>query len=424
MTGETQQSEEKAQDQKESPAEPQTMESLLAEQSELQEKLGTREVVWVKIVSIDKDQVLVDIGEKSEGVIPLSEFEADQPPKPGRKVPAVLIKRGGGDRPAQLSTQRARASLGWEQVLKARDAKERVRGKVLSSVKGGFLVEVFGVTGFMPASLADLRPVRKPEALIGSGVRCVILELDQAKNQLILSRRAVLEEDAKVRREKLLGELKTGQVRVGRINRIGEQGLFVDIGGMEGLVHTPDIAWKDPEAAKKGFERGQKIRVRVLTMDAATGKVGLGIKQLMPHPADALRKRYAPKAVVKGTVTEVLKEGVRLSLAKGDPGFCSVEELPLKPGEVEEPADLFDRRERDHRDHRERRARPPVNPEKLSWPKQGESVTAVVLGVLNSTFEVGVSIRRYEAIQDRKRAQHYMKEAPPLTLGQLLNPEE
>lgn len=395
-----------------------SMEALLKEHTDFHDKLAKREVVWVKVIQVGAENILVDIGEKNEAVIPLSEFPADEKPAVGRRVPAVLVRKGRGDSPTQLSAEKARWQLGWETVLKAHSEKQRVKGKVKGSVKGGFLVDVSGVTGFMPASLADLRPVRKPELLVNTGVRCYIVELDKAKGQMILSRRAVLEEDASKRREKILGEISAGMVRVGRVTRIGEPGVFVDVGGLEGLVHTEDIAWKDVEEAKKKLERGAKLRVKVVKVE--DGKLSLSLKQLTPHPADALRKKYPIKGVVKGVVAEVLKDGVRIKLQKGDPAYCPVRELPTEGG------DPTGGRSRD-RDFGsgpsfagrgdKRDQLPPV------WPKVGDEVGGIVLGIHQPTYEVLVSIRRYDSIQERKQVAKYMRGAPPLTLGQLLNPD-
>lgn len=397
-----------------------SMEALLKEHTDFHDKLAKREVVWVKVIQVGAENVLVDIGEKSEAVIPLSEFPADEKPAAGRRVPAVLVRKGRGDSPTQLSAEKARWQLGWETVLKAHAEKQRVKGKVKGAVKGGFLVDVSGVTGFMPASLADLRPVRKPELLVNTGVRCYIVELDKSKGQMILSRRAVLEEDASKRRDKILGEISVGMVRVGRVTRIGEPGVFVDVGGLEGLVHTEDVAWKDAEEAKKKLERGAKLRVKVIKVEE--GKVSLSLKQLVPHPADALRKKYPVKGVVKGVVAEVLKDGVRIKLQKGDPAFCPMRELPTEGG------DPTGGRSRDRdfgsgpafggRGGGDKRDMLPA-----IWPKVGDEVGGIVLGVHQPTYEVLVSIRRYDSIQERKQVAKYMRGAPPLTLGQLLNPD-
>lgn len=394
-----------------------SMEALLKEHTDFHEKLAKREVVWVKVVLVTGDQVLVDVGERNEAVIPLSEFPEDEKPVAGRRVPAVLVKKGGGDRPTQLSAEKARWQLGWEGVVKAHAEKQRVKGKVKGSVKGGFLVDVGGVTGFMPASLADVRPVRKPELLLNTGVRCYIVELDKGKGQVILSRRAVLEEDAGKRREKVLGEMESGGVRIGRVVRVSELGILVDVGGAEGFIANEDVAWKDGAEAKKKFERGAKVRAKVLGV--ADGKVKLGLKQLTPHPGDAVRRKYPVKAVVKGVVAEVLKEGVKVKLAKGDMAFCPMRELPTQGGDpTQGRADRFDTMMGQRGGGRERREDLPV-----VWPKVGDEVGGIVLGVHNPTYEVLVSIRRYDAIQERKQVAKYLRGAPPLTLGQLLNPD-
>ncbi|MFH1723214.1 MAG: S1 RNA-binding domain-containing protein [Elusimicrobiota bacterium] len=390
-----------------SAAEPeeQTMESLLNEQSEYQDKLKSREVVWVKIVQIGKEQILVDIGEKSEAVIPASEFPEGQAPEPGRRIPAVLVSRGRGDHPTMMSTEKARWRMGWDVVAKAFEEKVRVKGKVTSAIRGGFLVDVNGVTGFMPASQSDLRPVRKPDAMVGTGVRCYVIELNKDKSQVILSRRAVLEEDSRQRREKLLSDLKVGSVRIGRVMRVNEHGVFIDIGGIDGLVRNEDVAWKEPEQAKGKLSRGQKLRVRVLKIDQDEAKVVLGFKQLTPHPADALRRRYPVKSVVTGKVSEILKEGVRIKLSRGDTAYCPARELQVEGGDPTQG-------------RADRRVElPPL------WPAEGESVSGIVTGIQQATFEVSVSIRRYESIQERKRVARYLKGSPPLTLGDLLNPE-
>jgi small subunit ribosomal protein S1 len=384
----------------------QSMASLLEEHAVFHEKLMNREVVWVKVVQISADRVLVDIGEKSEGFIPASEFPKDAAPTVGRRVPAMLVRRSRGDVPTELSTAKARWRLGWDQAVKSFEEKSRVRGKVLSSVRGGFLVDLSGLTAFMPSSLSDLRPVRKPEAMLGMGVRCYVIEVNKEKGQVIVSRRAVLEEESKKRKEKLLEELKAGQIRIGRVNRISEAGIFIDIGGLEGLVAPADVAWKEPQTVMSKLERGQKVRVRVLRVELAEQRIALGMKQLTPHPGDAVRKKYPVKSVVRGTVTEVLKDGVRIKLSKGDIAFCPVQELPTEGGDPTQT-----------RHHARDANLPPV------WPKQGETVEGIVTGVHSATFEVAISIRRYDVVQERKRMAQYLRGAPPLTLGQVLNPE-
>lgn len=391
--------------------ETQTMESLLQEQSEFESKLERRDIAWVKVISVSGGSVLVDIGEKREAVIPASEFPAEDPPSAGKRVAAVLVSRGRGEKPTLLSAAKARWKLGWDAVVKAFEEKARVRGRVTSAVKGGFLVDIGGVGGFLPSSLSDLRPVRNPQSMVGTGVRCYIIELNKDKGQLVLSRKAVLDEEVRKRKEKLFSALKVGQIRIGRVVRAGEPGLFVDIGGLEGIVHTSDIAWKDPEGAKAKTERGKKVRVRVLRVEPEAERVALGIKQLLPHPGDAVRKKHPLKSVVRGKVAEITPEGVRVRVSESETAFCPVAELPVDGVEIP----------RDRSERYDRSAKAPQLPP--IWPKPGEEVAGLVIGVRATTFEVELSIKRYEAIQDRKRVAQYTKAAPPLTLGQLLNPD-
>ena len=370
------------------------MESLLAQQAATVDKLADHKVAWVKVITITKDSVLVDIGEKNEGAIPLVDFVEDlvapkaAAPQPGQRVPVVKI---GGRNKAGLTTlshAKAKSELGWEMAVKAHGEKQRVRGIVKSSVKGGFIVDVQGVQSFLPASLADLRPVRQPEKMIGTGVRCLIIEINMSKRQLVLSRKAVLEEEAGKRKTKILDDLRGGEVRIGRIVRVGAEGLLVDIGGVEGTVRPADMAWGAPKPG--AFERGQKLKVKVLSKPEKPGDpVLLGIKQLQPNPADAMRKRFAPKSTVTGKITEVGAHGVRFAVDAKTIAFAPAAEC---------------------------------DPDVIYHP--GDSVTGIVSGVDSHAFEVRVSLSRFNEIKDRKRVAQYMKAPAPLTLGQILSPED
>ncbi|MBI4347040.1 MAG: S1 RNA-binding domain-containing protein [Elusimicrobia bacterium] len=403
-------------EQAEAEAKEPSMEGLLAAAAQFQDRLKAREVVWVKVVQATADGVLVDIGEKHEAVIPNAEFGPEAKPAAGSRVPAVLVHTGRGDSPAVLSHKKARAQLGWTQALKAHQEKARVRGTVTQAIKGGFTVDVAGVQAFLPASLADLRPVRKPETLVGSGVRCYILEVDQAKRQLVLSRKAVLEEEVQKRKSKMLESLKVGDVMIARIGPAGPAGVAVNLGGVDAFIATADLSWREPEKAKASLKYGDKARVKVLRVDPETGKIACGVKQLSANPADQLKKRFPPKSVVKGKVSQVSPEGVRLQLADKLTAFCQVRELPTEGPDVEPERDFRDRGDR-------RMPRKAEAPKNVIWPKQDQEVSAIVLGVNFTTFELSVSIRRFEEIQDKKRVQRYLKGAPPLTLGQLLSPD-
>ncbi len=371
-----------------------TMESLLAQQSATVDKLADHKVAWVKVITVTKDSVLVDVGEKNEGAIPLVEFVADlaapkaAAPQAGQRVPVIKVGGRNKDGHVVLSHTKAKTELGWEMVTKAHAEKQRVRGIVKSSVKGGFIVDVQGVQAFLPSSLADLRPVRQPEKMIGTGVRCLVIEVNLSKRQLVLSRKAVLEDEAGKRKVKIMEDLRGGEVRIGRIVRVSAEGLLIDIGGLEGTVRPADMAWG---ATKPGaFERGQKLKVKVLAKPEKAGDpVYLGIKQLSANPSDAMRKKFAPKTTVTGKITEVGAHGVRFQVDPKTIAFAPAAECD---------ADVI--------------------------YHIGDAATGIVTGIDSHAFEVRVSLARFNEIKDRKRVAQYMKAPPPLTLGQILSPED
>ena len=382
--------------------ESETMEALLAQQAAQAQKLAGKQVTWVKVIAVTKEAVLVDVGEKREGVVPLADFVVEgesgkaaesRPPTVGQRIPVVLVgaRRDGL---TMLSHKRARAEIGWDAAVKAYKGKQRVRGQVASAIKGGFLVDVGGVTGFLPASLADMRPVRNPARMLHTVVRCYIIELNETKKQLVLSRKAVLEEEAGKRKVEVLNELRVGEVRIGRVVSLEATGVKIDIGGVEGVVRLSDVAWNIARAPK--LERGDKMRVKVLSKPAVAAEgqpassepIYLGIKQLTPNPADTLRRKYAPKSTVHGKVVEAGPNGVKLQLDDKTIAFSAPLESDLETGY-----------------------------------KPGDSVSAIVLGINASLFELNVSISKYDEIKDRKRLAQYLKAPPPLTLGQLLSPE-
>ncbi len=373
-----------------------SMEALLAGQDELRQKLSGHGVAWVKVVSVTKEFILADVGEKNEGVVPISEFLSSEEkgearlPSAGQRIPVMRAGSGRREGHVLLSYRRAKAEIGWAAALKAFQEKARIRGRVSSSIKGGFMVDVGGVAAFLPASLADVHPVRSPARMVHTGVRCYIIEVNEAKRRLVISRKAVLDEETAKRRAKVLGELRVGEVRIGRVVRIATDGVVVDIGGVEGTVRMSDVSWGAPKLPN-GLDRGSKIKVKVLskpTDDKSAQPLGLGIKQLSANPADAVRKKYPLKSIVKGKIVETSPAGLKIALEGGQGAFCAAVDCDPQAGS-----------------------------------KAGDPVSATVVGVNAGTFEVLVSINKFEEIKARKRMAQYLKAPPPLTLGQLLSPE-
>ena len=237
-----------------------TMDQLIAQQESLSEKLFKKEIVEVPVVQINQDYILVDIGAKKEAAIAVSEFEGKAMPNVGDKISAVLVKRGGDERPALLSHKKALEFLGWDVCKKAYEAKERVKGTILQCVKGGYIVEVFGVSGFMPLSLSELHTAYKHYLPVGAKIKAVIVEFAKEKQKLIVSRKQVLEEDEAVRREQVLGEIKEGDVLRVVVSKVDSDKLFLRFHGIEGIVTLENVAWKEPETAITNFRRGQRLK--------------------------------------------------------------------------------------------------------------------------------------------------------------------
>ena len=363
-----------------------TMDQLFAQQEEMQEKLNKREIVNVSVVQISQDYVMVDTGDKKEGLIPLSDFEGKSVPAIGSQVSAVLVRKGSDERHSILSHKKAVESIGWDLCKASYEAKERVRGIITDCVKGGYKVEIHGVTGFMPLSLSELHPAYKHYLPKGAKIKAVIAEFSKDKENLIVSRKQVLEEDENVRREQVLSEIKEGDVLRVVVSKVGKDCLYLRYHGIEGIVTLDNIAWKDPQTILANYRRGQRIKAKLLQINQEKGNIVFGVKQLFLNPADLLKKRYPYMSMQKATITKVTPEGVEVELGKNKTkGYISEFELG-----------------RDFAG------------------KEGDSVQAVVIGVDGVNYVVNLSIKRFDQVQNRKVVAQYLKQAPRPTLGQLL----
>jgi ribosomal protein S1 len=363
-----------------------TMDQLFAQQDEMQQKLNKREIVNVTVVQVSADNVLVDTGDKKEGLIPLSDFEGKAAPEVGAVVPAVLVRKGGDERHSVLSHKKALEHMGWNICKTAWENKERVKSVVLECVKGGYKVDVNGVAGFMPLSLSELHAAYKHYLPKGAKIKAVIVEFSKEKQKLIVSRRQVMEEDEAIRRAQVLSEVKVGEVLRAVVSKVGKDALFLRFHGIEGAVSLDNIAWKDAPAILANYRRGQRVKAKLLAIDGEKGAMTFGIKQLFANPADLLRKRFAYMSPAKGVIGQITPQGVEVKLGKNDTkGFIPAVELPLDFA-----------------------------------GKEGDNVQAVVIGVDAANFTVNLSVRRFEQVQNRKVVAQYLKQAPRPTLGQLL----
>lgn len=372
-------------EEKEEKSEENLMAEMLAESSSALLGLKNREIVWVPLVQRVAEGFLADIGEKREAFIPESDWEGGPLPPVGESVPVVLAREGRDQNWTILSFKEAKRHLAWQEVQRAFQSKEKVEGKVGSAVKGGLLVDI-GVGAFLPASLVDLRPVRQLSQWVGRTVVCYVLEINEQKKQIVLSRKQVLAEEAEKKQKEALARLKPGVTLEGKVRSITDFGAFVELGqGLEGLVHVSDIAWRVPKKPQNFLRVGQRVQVKVLGIQGEAGKISLGMKQLTPNPIFELQKRFPKNKTASGQVKRVLKQGLRVQIDAKTMAFVPAEEIP----------------------------------EGREW-KEGESLSGVVLGIHPNFFEVTLSVRKLEAIEERKRLSQYLKGAPPLTLGQII----
>jgi len=362
-----------------------SMADLLKAEEKVSEKIQSRGIVSVKVVQVTADLVLVDVGEKKEGAIPLIEFQDEKTPVPGDEVQAVLDKKGGEGRYTMLSHRRARERAAWDLTKKLFEAKERVKGKVTELVKGGYIVDIAGMRAFMPLSLSELGGAHKHYLPPNAKIKFYITDFNERDRKVVVSRRQVLEEDEKLRRGEVLAEVTPGSVVRGVVSKVTEDSLLVRFQGIEGVVRTEDVAWKDPKEALKTYKRGQRVKCKVLAVDKAGEKIEFGLKQLMANPVDMLKRRFARFARVKGKVVSVAPEGAVVKIGEHTEGWVSAEDYGAEGA-----------------------------------PKEGAELNGIVVAINSSNFRLVLSVRKAEEQEDRKRMAQYLKGAPSLTLGQIL----
>ena len=264
------------------------------------------------VVRIDKDEVLLDIGYKSEGVIPQKELSIRNNLHPnevlemGEKVEALVLQREDAEGRLLLSRKRALYEKAWGDIEAVKEADGMVSGTVIEVVKGGLIVDI-GLRGFLPASLVDLRRVRDLQPLIGTTVDTKIIELDRNRNNVVLSRRAWLEESQKDEREDFLTNLKSGEVRSGVVSSVVNFGAFVDLGPADGLIPISEISWSVLNSVDDAVSTGDTIDVLVLNVDHAKQKITLSLKRTMPEPWETVHERYLEGQIVEGKFDKVIK---------------------------------------------------------------------------------------------------------------------
>jgi small subunit ribosomal protein S1 len=306
------------------------------------------DVVTGKVVRIDKDEVLVDIGYKSEGVIPQNELSIRRSIDPaeevslGEEVDALVLTKEDQDGRLILSKKRARFERAWRRIEAAAESGEPVEGTVIEVVKGGLIIDL-GVRGFLPASLVDIRRVQNLDEYMGQKIECKVIELNRSRNNVVLSRRAVLEEERKEARQQILDRLQRGEVVTGTISNIVDFGAFVDLDGIDGLIHISELSWGHVNHPSEVLSIGDEVSVKVLDIDRDRQRISLGLKQTQEDPWERVVRTYNVGDVLEGKVTKVVSFGAFVEIMEGVEGLVHISELAQhhveNPREVVEPGD-------------------------------------------------------------------------------------
>ncbi|HQZ59741.1 MAG TPA: 30S ribosomal protein S1 [Acinetobacter sp.] len=304
--------------------------AALFEQSELNFNVEKGAVIQGTVVSIDSDWVTVDTGLKSEGVVDRAEFLNEQRElevQVGDTVDVVVEALDNGMGQTVLSREKAKRAETWTKLEKIFEDGEIVTGIISGKVKGGFTVDIGPVRAFLPGSLVDTRPIRDTTHLEGKELEFKVIKLDAKRNNVVVSRRAVMEAESSADREALLSQLEEGQTVTGTIKNLTDYGAFVDLGGIDGLLHITDMAWKRIKHPSEVVEVGQEVTVKVLKFDRDRNRVSLGLKQLGEDPWLAIMNRYPKGSIVKARVTNLTDYGCFAEIAEGVEGLVHVSEM-------------------------------------------------------------------------------------------------
>jgi small subunit ribosomal protein S1 len=316
------------------------------------------------VIAVSAESVFLDIGYKSEGILPLTAFQSDETVKPGDKFP-VSVKGRDAEGYYELSRSRIARPTDWPALEQAFAEKTTIVGTVTAVVKGGLSVDV-GVRAFLPASRSEARDAAEMEKLVGQEIRCRITKLDVAEEDVVVDRRAIAEEEGRAVKERRFSEVTEGEVVRGTVRRLADFGAFIDLGGVDGLLHVSDLAWNRVNNPADVLSLGQEIEVKVLKIDAQKQRISLGMKQLQPDPWSSAGERYKAGERVRGAVTRIADFGAFVELEPGVEGLIHLSEMSWAK-KVRTPGDLV---------------------------KPGETVEAVILGVNASERRISLGLKQ------------------------------
>ncbi len=285
------------------------------------------EVVTGKVIGVTQNDVIVDVGFKSEGIIPIEEFNVPLNIKVGDPIEVYLEQIEDSNGQLILSKQKADFMRVWDKIREIHDSGEKVEGRVVRRIKGGLVVDIMGVDAFLPGSQVALRQVPDFDALINQTMEVKIIKLNKSRRNIVVSRRVVLEEERERMREALLNEIAVGQIRQGVVKNITDFGVFIDLGGVDGLLHITDMSWGRIRHPSELVSLGDKIDVKILDFDEKTSRISLGLKQMTPYPWENIEQKYPLGKKVTGRVVSITDYGAFVELEKGVEGLIHISEM-------------------------------------------------------------------------------------------------
>ena len=290
-------------------------------------KVSEHQVVEGTVISIDKKEVIVNIGYKSDGIIPASEFRYNPDLKIGDTVEVYVENQEDKKGQLVLSHRKARLSKSWERVNAALENEEVIQGYIKCRTKGGMIVDVFGIEAFLPGSQIDVHPIRDYDVFVGKTMEFKVVKINQEFRNVVVSHKALIEQELEQQRKEIIGKLEKGQILEGTVKNITTYGVFVDLGGVDGLIHITDLSWGRVSDPHEVVSLDQKINVVILDFDEEKKRIALGLKQLTPHPWDALDENLKVGDHVKGKVVVMADYGAFVEIAPGVEGLIHVSEM-------------------------------------------------------------------------------------------------
>ena len=290
-------------------------------------KVADHQVVDGKVISVDKKEVVVNIGYKSDGIIPASEFRYNPDLKEGDVVEVYVESVEDKSGKLLLSHKKARLSKSWERVNAALDEQQIIQGYIKCRTKGGMIVDVFGIEAFLPGSQIDVHPIRDYDQFVGKTMEFKVVKINQEFRNVVVSHKALIEAELEAQKQEIISKLEKGQILEGTVKNITSYGVFVDLGGVDGLIHITDLSWGRVDDPKKVVELDQKINVVILDFDEEKKRIALGLKQLTPHPWDALDAELKVGDHIKGKVVVIADYGAFVEVQPGVEGLIHVSEM-------------------------------------------------------------------------------------------------